>query len=487
MLHNSTEMGKKMDNRRNGCLILLLVLMGVVVAVKGENLVFNVKHKYGGGKGSNLNDLKSHDSRRHGRMLNVIDFKLGGNGLPTDAALYYTKISVGTPSKDFHVQVDTGSDILWVNCAGCEGCPTKSDLGIDLMSYDSKASATGKSVFCDEEFCMLNTPYSDCSAGRPCDFQVSYGDGSSTAGFFVKDNIQFDQVSGDLKTTSMNGSIAFGCSSRQSGDLGSSTEAVDGILGFGQASSSVISQLASTGKVKKIFAHCLDGKNGGGIFTIGPVVYPQVNSTTLVPDAPHYNVIMKGIEVGGQVLDTPTTMTIIDSGTTLAYLPTMAYNALIDKLKERQPHLNVRLVEGTFHCFDYTGKIDDGFPVVTFRFADSLSLTVYPHDYLFQVKETKWCIGWQASGIQTKNGKEITLLGDLALTNKLVLYDIENQKIGWTEYDCSSSIKLNYEESSGSAYTVASHNISSAPIMDSAKFFTLFLMIISILFNLLKL
>lgn len=477
-----------MGDLRNGCLILLLILMGFGVDVKGENLIFNVKHKYGGrnGNGSILNDLKAHDNRRHSRMLTVIDFKLGGNGLPTDAALYYTKISIGTPSRDFHVQVDTGSDILWVNCASCEGCPTKSDLGIDLMTYDPKASANGKSVSCDEEFCMLNTPYSDCRTGMPCDFQVSYGDGSSTAGFFVKDDIQFEQVSGDLQTTSMNGSIAFGCSSRQSGELGASNQAVDGILGFGQASSSVISQLAATGKVKKIFAHCLDGKNGGGIFTIGPVVHPKVNTTPLVPDAPHYNVIMKGIEVGGQVLDIPTTMAIIDSGTTLAYLPHKVYSTLIDKLIERHPQLNIHLVEQSFHCFDYTGKIDDGFPVVTFRFADSLPLTVYPHDYLFQIEESRWCIGWQDSKMQTKDGSEITLLGDLALSNKLVVYDIENQAIGWTEYDCSSTIKLKYEESSGSAYTVASHNISSAPMMDSTKFFTFFLIIISILFNLLK-
>lgn len=75
-----------MDRRRNGCLIFSLLVL--VVAVKGENLVFNVKHKYGGrNKGSILNDLKAHDSRRHGRMLTSVEFKLGGNGSPTDAAL----------------------------------------------------------------------------------------------------------------------------------------------------------------------------------------------------------------------------------------------------------------------------------------------------------------------------------------------------------------------------------------------------------------
>lgn len=477
-----------MANFRNGCLILLMILVGFVVDVKGKNLVFNVKHKFGGRKnGVILHDLKAHDNHRHSRMLTALDFKLGGNGLPTDAALYYTKISVGTPPKDFHVQVDTGSDILWVNCASCQGCPTKSELGIDLMRYDPKASASGKSVSCDEEFCMLNTRFSDCKTGMPCDFQVTYGDGSATAGFFVKDNIQFDQVSGDLKTKSMNGSISFGCSTRQSGELGASTQAVDGILGFGQASSSVISQLAASGKVKKIFAHCLDGKNGGGIFTIGPVVDPKVNTTSLVPDAPHYNVVMKGIEVGGEVLDIPTTVAVIDSGTTLAYLPQKVHSALMEKLMARQPQLNIRLVDGSFRCFEYSGKIDDGFPVVTFRFADSLPLIVYPHDYLFQVKESEWCIGWQDSGVRTSDGREMTLFGDLVLSNKLVLYDIEKQAIGWTEYDCSSTVKLNYEENNGSsAYTVASHNISSAPMMDSTKFFTFFLIIISILFNLSK-
>lgn len=74
------------------------------------------------------------------------------------------------------------------------------------------------------------------------------------------------------------------CGARQSGNLGSSDEALDGILGFGKSNSSIISQLASSGKVKKMFAHCLDGDNGGGIFAIGHVVQPKVNSTPLILD-----------------------------------------------------------------------------------------------------------------------------------------------------------------------------------------------------------
>ncbi|KAI8013061.1 Aspartic proteinase-like protein 2 [Camellia lanceoleosa] len=65
------------------------------------------------------------------------------------------------------------------------------------------------------------------------------------------------------------------CGAKQSGQLGSSSQALDGILGFGRANSSMISQLASVGKVKKMFAHCLDGTNGGGIFAIGQLVEPK--------------------------------------------------------------------------------------------------------------------------------------------------------------------------------------------------------------------
>jgi hypothetical protein len=72
------------------------------------------------------------------------------------------------------------------------------------------------------------------------------------------------------------------CGAQIGGDLGSSSQALDGILGFGQADSSMLSQLAAARKVRKIFAHCLDTVRGGGIFAIGNVVQPKVKTTPLV-------------------------------------------------------------------------------------------------------------------------------------------------------------------------------------------------------------
>lgn len=62
----------------------------------------------------------------------------------------------------------------------------------------------------------------------------------------------------------------------------------------------------------------------------------------------HYNVNLKGIMVGGSLLQLPTDIfetgdkkgTIIDSGTTLTYLPETAYKAVWDKvLRIYQKHL----------------------------------------------------------------------------------------------------------------------------------------------------
>lgn len=156
--------------------------------------------------------------------------------------LYYAKIGIGTPPRGYYVQVDTGSDIMWVNCIQCKDCPERSSLGvwhwdlslhfypflvlefviygfgylppwqIELSLYDIKQSSTGKLIPCNQEFCLAvnGGPLSGCTANMSCPYLQIYGDGSSTAGYFVKDFVLYDQVSGDLQTTSSNGSVIFG-------------------------------------------------------------------------------------------------------------------------------------------------------------------------------------------------------------------------------------------------------------------------------------
>ncbi|MFS8007210.1 putative aspartic peptidase A1 family, aspartic peptidase domain superfamily, xylanase inhibitor [Helianthus anomalus] len=117
-----------------------------------------------------------------------------------------------------------------------------------------------------------------------CAYGVKYGDGSSTTGYFVNDNVQIAQVSGNHQTTPMSGNVILGCGAKQSGQLGSSDQTLDGILGFGQSNTSMLSQHSSAKKVRKMFSHCLDGRGGGGIFAIGEVVQPKIKTTPLIDD-----------------------------------------------------------------------------------------------------------------------------------------------------------------------------------------------------------
>lgn len=67
-------------------------------------------------------------------------------------------------------------------------------------------------VPCNQEFCVEvnGGPLTGCTANDSCPYLQIYEDGSSTAGFFIKDLVLYDRVSGDLQTTSANGSIIFG-------------------------------------------------------------------------------------------------------------------------------------------------------------------------------------------------------------------------------------------------------------------------------------
>ncbi|RRT67120.1 hypothetical protein B296_00003824 [Ensete ventricosum] len=226
------------------CPLLLLVVLALSPSA-GANGVFKVRHKFLGRKPS-VGDLLDHDSRRHSRILSSVDLPIGGLGLPTSTGfglrpclldsymfsfrlhfdiwplffggvggwvcrLYFAEIGIGSPSKKYYVQVDTGSDILWVNCISCKRCPQKSDLGVELTLYDPRESVSGSLVSCNENFCV--STYGDipgCVANLPCEYRVVYGDGSSTAGFFVTDFVQYNQVSSDHQTKPVNASVTFG-------------------------------------------------------------------------------------------------------------------------------------------------------------------------------------------------------------------------------------------------------------------------------------
>ncbi|XP_019150478.1 PREDICTED: aspartic proteinase-like protein 2 isoform X2 [Ipomoea nil] len=452
------------------------VLMSAAAAVLyGEGtLSFTLERAFPTSHGVEMSQLRERDRVRHGRILQssgVVDFPVEGTYDPFLVGLYFTRVQLGSPPKEFYVQIDTGSDVLWVSCTSCNGCPTSSGLQIPLEFFDPSNSPTASVISCSDQRCALGEQSSDsgCSTQNQCSYTFQYGDGSGTSGYYVADFIHFTTVVGNSMNLNTSSQVVFGCSTSQTGDLTKPDRAVDGIFGFGQQSMSVISQLSSQGATPNVFSHCLKGSNGGGgILVLGQIVEPSIVYTPLVPSQMHYNLNLQSISINGQPLPISSQVfatssnrgTIIDSGTTLAYLAEEAYDPFVNAITQAVSASTRPLVAKGTQCYLTTSSVSDIFPTVSLNFAGGASMMLKPEDYLLQQNSiggaAVWCIGFQKL-----QGQGITILGDLVLKDKIVVYDLANQRIGWTNYDCSTSVNVSTTTRSGRSEVVDAGQINN--------------------------
>ncbi|CAA2955627.1 aspartic ase 2 isoform X2 [Olea europaea subsp. europaea] len=452
---------------------ILLVFVTVAVAMEvlpdaavfgGEGKSLTLTLERTSHNGVEMSQLRDRDRVRHVRFLQqqltgVVDFQVEGTYDPFIVGLYYTKVKLGTPPKEFYVQIDTGSDVLWVSCNSCNGCPTSSGLQIQLEFFDPTSSSTASLISCSDRRCDLGTQSSDslCSSQNQCGYRFQYGDGSGASGFYASDLMYFDTIIGNSLASNSSAPIIFGCSTSQTGDLTKMDRAVDGIFGFGQQGFSVVSQLSSQGITPNVFSHCLKGGNGGGgILVLGQIVEPNLVYTPLVPSQPHYNLNLQSIAVNGQILPIDPAVfqtsnnrgTIIDSGTTLAYLSEEAYDPFVNAITQTVSQSVRPLVSKGIQCYLTTSSVSEIFPPASLNFAGGASMLLKPEDYLLQQNSISgaavWCIGFQKL-----QGQGITILGDLVLKDKIVVYDLAGQRIGWANYNCSSSVHVSTSTSNG--------------------------------------
>ncbi|KAK6152348.1 hypothetical protein DH2020_014983 [Rehmannia glutinosa] len=449
-----------------GVLLVMAVVVGLAAAVLvsavsgggGFQRVLTLKRAFPVEERVELEVIKARDRARHARILQsfsggIVDFPVGGTSDPYAVGLYYTKVRLGSPPQEFNVQIDTGSDILWVTCSSCNNCPQNSGLGIPLNFFNAATSSTVSHVSCSDSICasIVRIASAECSAeSNLCDYSFQYGDGSGTAGFYVYDMLYFDTILGTSLQANSSAPIVFGCSTSLFGDLTKSDRAVDGIFGFGRQGLSVISQLSSLRITPRIFSHCLKGEgSGGGILVLGEILDPRIVYTPLVPSQPHYNLYLQNIAVNGQLLPIDQAVfttsgnqgTIIDSGTTLAYLVEGAYDPLVTAITNAvSPSVRPIISQGN-QCYLVSTSVGEMFPAVAFNFAGGASLVLRPIDYLvhmgFVDGSPTWCMGF----LKVPN-KGTTILGDLVLKDKIFVYDLAHQRIGWADYDCSLSVNV---------------------------------------------
>ncbi|MED6162298.1 hypothetical protein PIB30_069068 [Stylosanthes scabra] len=361
--------------------------------------------------------LQGSESQRHpnARMRLHDDLLLNG--------YYTTRLWIGTPPQMFALIVDTGSTVTYVPCSTCEQCGSHQD-----PKFQPDTSSTYQPLKCTLD-CNCDNDKNQCV------YERQYAEMSSSSGVLGEDVISFGNQS-DLAPQR----AIFGCETVETGDLYS--QHADGIMGLGRGDLSIMDQLVDKNVISDSFSLCYGGMDvGGGAMVLGGISPPSgmVFANSDPVRSPYYNIDLKEIHVAGKRLSLDPKVfdskhgTVLDSGTTYAYLPEPAFLAFKDAI-ERELH-SFKQISGPDPnyndiCFSGAGN----FPVVDMVFGNGQKYSLSPENYMFRHSKVRgaYCLG------VFQNGKDpTTLLGGIVVRNTLVTYDREHTKVGFWKTNCA--------------------------------------------------
>ncbi|KAK9125708.1 hypothetical protein Scep_014554 [Stephania cephalantha] len=343
---------------------------------------------------------------------------------------YTTRLWIGTPPQEFALIVDSGSTVTYVPCATCEQCGKHQD-----PRFQPDLSITYQPLKCNIDC--------ECDSDRSqCIYERQYAEMSSSSGVLGEDIVSFGNESALEPQRAV-----FGCENAETGDLYS--QHADGIMGLGRGQLSIMDQLVEKGVISDSFSLCYGGMDfGGGAMVLGEISPPSsmVFSHSDPSRSPYYNIELKELHVAGKPLKLNSRVfdgkhgTVLDSGTTYAYLPEEAFMAFKESVIE---NLNLKRIRGPDPnyndiCFSGAGsdvsELSKIFPAVEMVFGTGQKLLLSPENYLFRHSKVHgaYCLGI------FQNGKDpTTLLGGIIVRNTLVTYDREGEKIGFYKTNCS--------------------------------------------------
>lgn len=350
------------------------------------------------------------------------------SGVQQGSGEYFTRVGVGSPVRDQLVVLDTGSDIIWIQCEPCSDCYSQSD-----PIFNPAASSTYNGLKCDASQCQ-KLDVSGCSRSGTCIYQVNYGDGSYTIGSFATDTITLG------KTPVQN--IALGCGHDNEGLFVGAA----GLLGLGGGSLSFPSQLPESDA--KIFSYCLVDRDSSSSSTLqfgreavprGAVFAPLLKNNRMDT---FYYVSLSGISVGGNMLSIPQSVfqldtsgnggIIVDSGTAVTRLQTKAYDAMRDAFvagtKDLPSTSGVSLFDT---CYDLSGRDSVSVPTVAFHFPNGGSLSLPPKNYLVPVDSSgTFCFAFAPVS------SSLSIIGNIQQQGIRVSYDPANSLVGFAVNKC---------------------------------------------------
>ncbi|KAL6575628.1 hypothetical protein OROHE_001005 [Orobanche hederae] len=356
------------------------------------------------------------------------------SGLQFGSGEYFARLGVGTPPTNVYMILDTGSDVVWLQCSPCKKCFNQSD---PIFSPNNSTSFT--SVDCGDRRCQKLDNYRCGGQGKTCLYNETYGDGSFASGKLSTETLTF----GRTKLSN----VALGCGDDNEGHFAGAA----GLLGLGRGELSFPNQIPD--RFTRKFSYCLkdlfssssSSKRSSILFgdsavsrntTFTPMVTNSVSYMSTF-----YYVGLEGISVGGDRVQISESVfklqangsggVLIDSGTSVTRLATPAYNATRDAFRKASSNLTL-LSEGVSlfdTCFDFSGMTAVTVPTVDLHFTN-LNVSLPFSNFLVPV----YIAGTYCFAFAAEEG--FSIIGNIQQQGFRVAYDLEAERVGFAPDSC---------------------------------------------------
>ncbi|PKI63965.1 hypothetical protein CRG98_015641 [Punica granatum] len=349
------------------------------------------------------------------------------SGMDQGSGEYFVRIGVGSPARSQYMVIDSGSDIVWVQCQPCSQCYRQSD-----PVFDPSASASFTGVSCGSAVCE-RVENAGCHSGR-CHYEVSYGDGSYTKGTLALETLTFGQAAVR--------NVAIGCGHMNRGMFVGAA----GLLGLGGGSLSFVGQLG--GQTGGAFSYCLVSRGtdssgslefGRGAMPVGAAWVPLIRNLR----APSfYYVGLAGLGVGGirvpiaedifRLNELGDGGVVMDTGTAVTRFPNSAYEAFRDAFISQTTNLPRASPVSIFDtCYNLFGFVTLRVPTVSFYFSGGPILTLPARNFLIPVDDVgTFCLAFAPSG------SGLSIIGNIQQEGIQISFDGANGFVGFGPNVC---------------------------------------------------
>ncbi|KAD6796714.1 hypothetical protein E3N88_07610 [Mikania micrantha] len=355
------------------------------------------------------------------------------SGMQQGSGEYFVRIGVGSPPQSQYMVVDSGSDVVWVQCLPCKQCYQQSDPLFDPANSNSFMAVSCESTVCEHAETAVGCR--GHGGGRWCGYKVSYGDGSYTKGTLALETLTFGNT--------FIQKVAIGCGHRNQGLFVGAA----GLLGIGGGSMSLVSQLG--GASGGAFSYCLvsRGTSSPGSLEFGRESLPT-DSAVWVPLLQNlkvptfYYVGLSGLGVGGVQVSIPEPIfelsdmghggVVMDTGTAVTRLPTVAYTTFRDAFIDQTTNLpRARPVSIFDTCYNLDGFVAVQVPTVSFYFTGGPVLTLPARNYLIPVDDMgTFCFAFAP----TSAG--LSIIGNIQQEGIQISFDSTNGLVGFGPNVC---------------------------------------------------